>query len=201
MAGSQPGELTILLPPSLFLPVSVSVNVCHFLYFFLSSAPAALVSVGVPCCLSLGLFFCPPVSLYVSFYVCMSSWHCTPVLQTKFHQFVTTWIFDSLGHHCYLLWERCTHQSSCWDQQTQPPLYLEVQAIAVLHCKIVCTQCSTNWFCFMLWWQTLLLTELCLQAPFLCKCCNLGAGLWHPRLECASRVESMVRFRLQKHIS
>lgn len=46
MAGSQPEELTTLFHPSLFL----SVNVCHSLCFFLSSAPAAHVSVGLSVC-------------------------------------------------------------------------------------------------------------------------------------------------------
>ena len=83
MAGSQPGELIILFlpssfPHSLFSPSLVSVNVCHFLCFFLSSAPSGPVSVGPPCCLSLSVCC---VSLPLCQCVCLLSGCCSPVLQ------------------------------------------------------------------------------------------------------------------------
>lgn len=77
MAGSQPGELTILLHSSLPLsfPLShVSVNVCQFSCFFPSSAPAALVSIGLPCCLSQYLSVC----LCLCFCMYLSVCECCP---------------------------------------------------------------------------------------------------------------------------
>lgn len=70
--GSSPSSS---IPSSLSLSVSlclshVSVDVCHSLCFFLSSAPAASVSIGLP------------VSV---FFLCVS-WCCSPVLQIKGHQ-------------------------------------------------------------------------------------------------------------------
>lgn len=59
------------LPLSLSSSLSpVSVNVCHSLCYFLSSAPAAHVSIGLPCCLSLNLSVCVSVCLFLC--VCSS---------------------------------------------------------------------------------------------------------------------------------
>lgn len=126
MAGSQPGELTILLHSSLSLWLSI--NVCHSLCFFLFSAPAAPVSLG--CCLSLCL------SVWLSLSMCAVQMLLTspanevpPYFKDIYSLLQLGSYFRSFGHHFYWKCWYCNNPSLHWNSVCNLHLY------------------ATTWFC------------------------------------------------------
>lgn len=119
MAGSQPGKLTIVLHPflscsSLYLTcLSMSVNLC----FFLSFTPAAPVSFGLPCCVSVCI--CLSVSLFYVCVVCSDAAHQSCRLSTTtlkgLLQFITTWVSVTLSTI-----------SVCYDNIIPPKVIVEI---------------------------------------------------------------------------